>query len=214
MNRTLPSKHRGRKNRRNRIALLTFTIGVTAVSLLTIKSLAKEVSADVVYAETISVEATTYNTLPEEVVSVELVQKEAIIQGSVMPVMAKNIVEQEITTVTEAVEETTSSDTVKWQGEILTASKGVNYGPSGKETYYNLEMSGVIALMKELGYDYEYTVREDGVKLYGGYVMCAANLDIRPKGTIVETSLGKGIVCDTGIFAYDNPTQLDIAVTW
>ena len=50
--------------------------------------------------------------------------------------------------------------------------------------------------------------------MFGDYVMVAANLDIRPKGTLVETSLGTGIVCDTGGFANSNMYQLDIATTW
>ena len=65
-----------------------------------------------------------------------------------------------------------------------------------------------------MGYDYEYWVRDDGVKMLGDYVMVAANLNLRPRGSLVETSLGTGIVCDTGGFAKKNPTQLDIAVTW
>lgn len=101
-----------------------------------------------------------------------------------------------------------------WNGVKLNAYNGMIEGPSGTETYYNLDMSGVIRIMKNHGYDYEYSVREDGVKLYGGYVMVAANLNLRPRGTIIETSLGTGIVCDTGDFAYSNPTQLDIAVNW
>ena len=96
----------------------------------------------------------------------------------------------------------------------MTPSAGRIQGPSGEETYYNLPMDGVISIMRSCGYDYEYSVREDGVKLYGGYVMCAANLDLRPRGSLIQTSLGMGIVCDTGGFAYSNPTQLDIAVTW
>ena len=44
--------------------------------------------------------------------------------------------------------------------------------------------------------------------------MVAAAFSIRPKGTIVESSLGPAIVCDTGGFAKRNPTQLDIATTW
>ena len=44
--------------------------------------------------------------------------------------------------------------------------------------------------------------------------MVAADYNIRPRGTILETSLGTGIVCDTGGFASSNPTQLDIAVSW
>ena len=44
--------------------------------------------------------------------------------------------------------------------------------------------------------------------------MCAANLSLRPKGTIVESSLGMAIVVDTGGFAASNPTQLDMCVDW
>ena len=102
----------------------------------------------------------------------------------------------------------------EWNGAVLTASAGRIQGPSGEETYYNLPMDGVISIMRSCGYDYEYWVRDDGVKMYGDYVMCAANLDLRPRGSLIQTSLGMGIVCDTGGFAYSNPTQLDIAVTW
>lgn len=99
-------------------------------------------------------------------------------------------------------------------GEKLTARKGVNYGPSGKETWYNLDMDGVIYLMNHLGYsseDYPYWVREDGCKMFGDYIMVAADLDYRPKGTILECSLGPAIVVDTGDL---EPHQLDIAVDW
>ena len=101
-----------------------------------------------------------------------------------------------------------------WDGPKLTRSIGVVQGPSGKETYYNLNMSLVVKIMKRKGYNYEYSVRDDGVKMFGPYVMCAANLNIRPKGTLVKTSLGMGMVVDTGGFASSNPTQLDIAVAW
>lgn len=104
--------------------------------------------------------------------------------------------------------------TKKWKGEVLNATIGTVQGPSGKETYYNLDMSKVVKIMKQCGYNYKYYVRDDGVKMYGPYVMCAANLEIRPRGTIIETSLGKAIVCDTGGFAKVNPTQVDIAVNW
>ena len=99
----------------------------------------------------------------------------------------------------------------------LTKSAGVYNGPSGKETYYNLNMSGVVSIMRSMGYseeDYPYWVREDGCKMLGDYIMLAANFSIRPRGTIVETSLGQGIVCDTGGFASYNTTQLDIATNW
>lgn len=99
----------------------------------------------------------------------------------------------------------------------LTPSKGVFNGPSGKETYYNLDMSGVINDMRSKGFSAEqfpFWVREDGAKMLGDFVMVAANLKERPKGTILESSLGPAIVCDTGTFANENQTQIDIAVNW
>jgi hypothetical protein len=102
----------------------------------------------------------------------------------------------------------------RWKGPVLSKGRGVNYGPSGKETYYNLNMSTVVSIMRSMGYTGEYWVREDGCKMLGEYIMVAANLNLRPRGSIVETSLGDAIVCDTGGFAKRNPTQIDIAVTW
>lgn len=101
-----------------------------------------------------------------------------------------------------------------YNGPVLSRSRGTITGPSGKETYYNLNMSGCINIMSGRGFNEPYWVRSDGVKMYGYYVMCAAGLSIRPKGSIVETSNGLGIVVDTGGFASHNPRQLDIAVTW
>ena len=101
-----------------------------------------------------------------------------------------------------------------YSGPVLTRSRGTISGPSGKETYYNLNMSGCINIMNSRGFHEPYWVRSDGVKMYGYYVMCAAGLGIRPKGSIVESSNGLAIVVDTGGFASRNPRQLDIAVTW
>ena len=126
------------------------------------------------------------------------------------------ITTQTTTTTTKAVTTTTAVKST-WSGEVLSKSKGVVNGPSGKESYYNLNMTRVINSMRKLGYnetDYPYWVRDDGVKMLGQYVIVAANYEIRPKGTIIESSLGLAIVCDTGGFAKRNPTQLDIAVTW
>ena len=99
----------------------------------------------------------------------------------------------------------------------LTKSGGVFDGPSGRETYYNLPMGRCISIMRDMGYgveDYPYWVREDGAKMLGEYVMCAAELNSRPKGTILETSLGMAIVVDTGSFAVSNPTGIDLATDW
>lgn len=99
----------------------------------------------------------------------------------------------------------------------LTRSKGVFDGPSGREKWYNLPMSGVVEIMRSKGYDeiyYPYWIREDGVKMLGDYVMIAANTELRPKGSILETSLGKGIVCDHCAEAMTDYTLIDIAVDW
>ena len=101
-----------------------------------------------------------------------------------------------------------------WDGPVLSRSKGSVYGPSGKETYYNLNMSGCVRNMNRRGYYYDVWVRNDGCKMFGDYIMCAANLGVHPFGSLVECSLGTCIVVDTGGFAAGNPNQLDIAVTW
>jgi hypothetical protein len=104
-----------------------------------------------------------------------------------------------------------------WTGKTLSRSCGVVQGPSGRETYYNLDMSGVIRIMRRNGYseeEYPYWVRSDGVKCLGPYLVVACDLSIRPRGSLVETSLGTGIVCDTGTFVYTYPTGIDIATTW
>lgn len=104
-----------------------------------------------------------------------------------------------------------------WNGKRISRSSGSVMGPSGKETYYNLNMSVCVRVMRRMGFseaEYPYAVRADGVKTLGGLVMVAANLGIRPKGTLIETSVGTGIVVDTGGFAKRNKTQLDIAVNW
>lgn len=112
-----------------------------------------------------------------------------------------------------------SSYSNNWDGSKLTRSKGVNYGPTGKETYYNLPMGGVVSIMRNMGFseeDYPYWVRDDGCKMLGPYIMVAANLDAHPRGTTVECSLGTALVCDTGGFASmaEGWNWLDIAVNW
>lgn len=104
-----------------------------------------------------------------------------------------------------------------WNGKRLSKNAGTIQGPSGKETYYNLNMSGVVSIMRGMGFsekEYPYHVRKDGAKCLGEYVMVAANLNLRPRGSLIETSLGMGLVCDTGGFAKHNITQLDLATNW
>lgn len=106
-----------------------------------------------------------------------------------------------------------------YNGPVLTKSAGIIHnGPSGgDETYYDLNMNRVVKNMRNKGFDeinYPYWVREDGVKMLGNFVMVAANLQVYPRGSIVQTSLGVGLVCDTGEFAKTNKLKLDIATAW
>jgi hypothetical protein len=126
------------------------------------------------------------------------------------------------TTVIETTEiETTEVETTKelysWDGPILNSYVGTVQGPNGKETYYNLPMHGVVQIMRDAGFseaEYPYWVRDDGCKMLGDYIMVAADLSIRPRGSIIETSLGTALVCDTGSFVNYNSTQIDVAVNW
>lgn len=193
--------------KRTCVRLMMILIVSIVMSIFTITSLAKENEEDMIEA--------TKTTTDVEVERVEIYYNQIKSVNAMRNVsMMQNLEQETEAPIAKEIVKVSAEDTEQWQGDVLTARLGVVEGPSGKETYYNLDMDGVIAIMQELGYDYEYSVRDDGVKLYGGYVMCAANLDLRPKGTIVETSLGMGIVCDTGEFASENPTQLDIAVEW
>lgn len=101
--------------------------------------------------------------------------------------------------------------------ERLTKSGGVFMGPSGRETWYNLNMSVCVKMMRDKGFseeEYPVWTREDGAKMFGDFVMCAANLEIRPKGTIIETSLGMAICVDTGSFCQSDKTAVDLCVNW
>lgn len=99
-------------------------------------------------------------------------------------------------------------------GSVLTMSGGVNYYFDQKETYYNLDMSTVVEIAHSQGIEGDYWIREDGCKMLGDYIMIAADRSVHPQGSIVPTSLGLGIVVDTGAFIASNPTQIDIAVNW
>jgi hypothetical protein len=117
------------------------------------------------------------------------------------------------------IEETTKelNDLKKWiekqKGPKLTRSAWRIKWPSGEETWYNMPMDTVVSYMEPYGFSKnDYWVRDDWVKMLWKYVMVAADLKIRPRGTILPTSLWEWIVCDTWSFTKSNPRQLDIAV--
>lgn len=99
----------------------------------------------------------------------------------------------------------------KWESGYLTAPAGfIKYtGADGrltKETWCNLNPNNLAKLMREdHGIELDYWIREDGVYMYGDYVMVAADIPHMDgtqqeaeyrKGDLVQTSLGTGMVVD------------------
>lgn len=100
---------------------------------------------------------------------------------------------------------------------VLNRTRGVAFFQGHRETWYNLDMSVIVQTARNTiaGYeDAEYWIREDGCKMLGNYIMVAADQEVHPYGSIVQTSLGEGIVVDTGTFRFFDHNQLDIAVDW
>ena len=102
------------------------------------------------------------------------------------------------------------------QAKTLNKRDGVNYYKGTKETYYNLDMTRIYAKADaNFGPWHKKWIRDDGVKMYGPYVVLAVPFDVYPYGTTdIETSLGLGIALDTGTFAETNKNQVDVAVDW
>lgn len=96
---------------------------------------------------------------------------------------------------------------------VLTASLGRihNAETNMAETWYDLDMSKVVANAQTAGISCEYSVREDGVKCFGEWVIVASHPSI-PRYSLVETSLGTGIVLDR--HEMDDRNLYDIATDW
>lgn len=94
---------------------------------------------------------------------------------------------------------------------VLTAKAGrITYGDH-IETWYNLDMSKVIERSdKMIGLSDLYWIRDDGVKMYGPWVIVAAHQS-KTRYSRVQTSLGEGIILDTHT---TSPDVYDIATTW
>lgn len=97
---------------------------------------------------------------------------------------------------------------------MLNADIGTVQFNGHRETYYNLPMENIVEKAHDRGIYGQYWLREDGVKMFGHYVIVAAPFDVHPYGAVIETSLGEGIVLDTGAFAEVNKNQIDIATGW
>ena len=94
---------------------------------------------------------------------------------------------------------------------VLTAAKGVNNFMGHQEKYYNLPMQKVVKRAQDMGIPCEYWVREDGVKMFGPWVICATHPSVI-RYTQIDTSLGKGIVLD--YHTTKDKTLIDIATNW
>ena len=97
----------------------------------------------------------------------------------------------------------------------LTARVGSFYNSETgfTEKYYNLPMKKVVAMAdKAMDVKDLYWIREDGVKMYGPWVICASHPSI-DRFTIIDTSLGEGIILDRHT-VLDDPDLIDIATTW
>ena len=103
-------------------------------------------------------------------------------------------------------------------GNHLTKSGGrFNYNGHIETWYYGntgnpqKDFNYPTSLLKKRGIEGKIWVRNDGCIMYGDYIILATNRSAIPIGTIVETSLGKGISCDTGKLSKN---QIDIATIW
>ena len=94
---------------------------------------------------------------------------------------------------------------------ILTASLGrIQFG-NHTETWYDLPMERVVQQAQQAGIPCEYSVRADGVKCFGEWVIVASHPSVT-RYTFVETSLGTGIVLDR--HTCPDTELYDIATDW
>jgi hypothetical protein len=94
---------------------------------------------------------------------------------------------------------------------ILTAKLGTIQFEGHKETWYDLPMQKVVKSAQNIGIPCEYWVREDGVKMFGQWVIIAAHPS-KIKYSRVQTSLGEGIILD--VHEVDDTELIDIATDW
>lgn len=95
---------------------------------------------------------------------------------------------------------------------ILTAGAGRITFNGHTETWYNLPMQKVVERSdKAIGLTDMYWIREDGVKMYAQWVICAAHPS-KIRYSRIQTSLGEGIILDT--HTSKDTELIDIATTW
>lgn len=92
-------------------------------------------------------------------------------------------------------------DNHKWSSQYHRKVQGIQHHSRSRQFYSFFFISLLLVYSSLLNFSSQY-------------IMCAADLALRPRGSLVESSLGTCIVADTGDFIYANPTQIDIAVDW
>ena len=131
-----------------------------------------------------------------------------------LEISKKNIINTEdlqlnkIICVEKTVQEETTKDHLKtsWTGSKLTKRGGVNWGPSGKETWYSQK----VLPGKGLKIPGRHVAEDGTIRDIYGYIVVASDLSYFPRYSIIETSLGMAKVYDTGC---DYGT-IDIYVDW
>ena len=94
---------------------------------------------------------------------------------------------------------------------VLTTKLGIVEFQGHTETWYDLPMQKVVQDAQQAGIPCEYWVRDDGVKMFGNWVIVASHPSVT-KYTFIETSLGTGIILDR--HEMDNKDLYDIATNW
>ena len=209
------------------IAIIAFILGTTCGIVGTVlvekqdvqKEVTMEIATDTDATETdATITDATGTDVTEEVTTEEVTEEPEVEKEEKEDILIAAPIPTTETTTEEPFVQAPQPEQSKYEpqsGDHLTKSGGIYYGPSGKETYYNLNMNGVVSNAQNMGIEGEYWVREDGCKMYGDYIICAADLNVHPRGSLVESSLGTCIVLDTGGFTTNGSgVALDIAVDW
>ena len=190
-------------NKKNKIAIVSGAMAVLIAATIGVSASFVNAPQDVVEPEDVGIVIENSEPIIAEDENETFAPEEPVVEKSV-PVTY----EQPTSTYTQTYSTPTQNYNynTNYSSGVLTPSGGVNSFNGNTETYYNLDMSGVIANAQNMGIQGEYWVRDDGVKMYGDYVIVASQHD---KGSIIETSLGTGIVLD-----YCPAGTVDVATAW
>lgn len=196
-------------NKKNKIAIVSGAMAVLIAATIGVSASFMNAPQDVVEPEDVGIVIENSEPTIAEDENETFAPEEPVVEET--PVVEKSVpvtYEQPTSTYTQTYSTPTQNYNynTNYSSGVLTPSGGVNSFNGNTETYYNLDMSGVIANAQNMGIQGEYWVRDDGVKMYGDYVIVASQHD---KGTIIDTSLGTGIVLD-----YCPAGTVDVATAW